>query len=855
MNLPETADILYAELIWGGNYKYLDQDISDKLATSVSFTTPKSTYSISPDSQTGGNIESSSSYVRTANITDIIKSGGSGNYSVGGVPSLLVKNNPYNNYAGYTIAIAYHDPKEPARNISLFVGSEQVGADQYSNIAEVNGFATPIDGKVYGKLYVSSQEGDSMYGGDEMKFGSTKTNLQNLSGPNNPSNNFFASQINDSSGELDESGTFGSENQTPWHSNHIGVRQGWDITAVSLDDKLTNNQTTAFAQGTSTGDSYVINALAVEIDVNSANLKFALKPPANTFCKNDNIDLSFSLANNGSTLANDIVVLDFLPKGLKLNDGSLKIDGNLPGDALVNNNGVWELHMDKINKGVATNISFSALIENIDKQIIWQPKADYSFQMVVGGDFISSQNLADQAVINQGPYCGQTLPPVAIDDSVKIKQGETASSDVLLNDYGLTGTILPETLKITVQGSHGSATIVNGKISYTPDITYSGKDELTYQICDSQSLCSEAKLLIEITPANPPIATDDSGKTEVNKDLEVDILQNDQSPNIDKSKLTISITKNPENGEVKIVNQKLVYTPKSDYVGNDTLEYKICDQMNLCDTAKVSIEVSPKPVPPDAVDDKANTLKNEPVTIDSLLNDNQQKALGIETVVNITSQPNSGKVVYENGKFNYTPNKDFVGTDQFEYEICNGFKLCDKAIVQIDIVNPIAPEPTPKDVKDPGSNELPPTPTNDVVTTILDTVKANPDTTQTNQDSSVVVDILKNDEYKKITTIIVTEKPKNGTTEINLDQKLVYTPNKGFVGDDTLKYKICNQSLCSETEVKITVKPKGIVLGDAVSLVRSGGSTVYTGGVFLGLILTLVPLSIFLSLSKKPEDV
>jgi hypothetical protein len=212
LNLPETADILYAELIWCGNYKYLDQDISDKLATSVSFTTPKSTYSISPDSQTGGNIESSSSYVRTANITDIIKSGGSGNYSVGGVPSLLVKNNPYNNYAGYTIAIAYHDPKEPARNISLFVGSEQVGADQYSNIAEVNGFATPIDGKVYGKLYVSSQEGDSMYGGDEMKFGSTKTNLQNLSGPNNPSNNFFASQINDSSGELDESGTFGSEN-------------------------------------------------------------------------------------------------------------------------------------------------------------------------------------------------------------------------------------------------------------------------------------------------------------------------------------------------------------------------------------------------------------------------------------------------------------------------------------------------------------------------------------------------------------------------------------------------------------------------------------------------------------------
>jgi uncharacterized repeat protein (TIGR01451 family) len=695
-----------------------------------------------------------------------------------------------------------------------------------------------------------------MYGGDEMKFGSTKTNLKALSGPNNPANNFFTSQINNSTGNLDKTGTFGNKNQQPGKSNIAATRQGWDVTAVNLNDHLTNNQTTAFAQGTSTGDSYVINALAVEIDVNSANLKFALKPPADTFCKDENIDLNFSLTNSGSTLANDIVVLDFLPKGLKLNENSLKINGNSPTDVLVNKNGVWELHLNKLSKGEATNISFSALIENIDKQIIWQPKADYSFQMVIGGEFISSQNLADQITIKEGPYCGQTLPPVAVDDSGKIKQGETLTSSVLENDYGLTGEILVETLKIKTQPKNGTAVIENGKIKYTPTLTYSGNDEVVYEICDTQNLCSQAKLLIQITASNPPIATDDSASTQTNQNIEIDILKNDESPNISKENLVITTIKNPENGKVEIVDQKIIYTPNTDFTGSDKFEYKICDQMNLCDTATVDILVTPKPLPPEAVDDVANTLKNQVVIIDSLQNDNEQKVSQVETVVKITNQPKSGAVVFEDNKFKYTPNTDFVGQDEFEYEICNGNNLCDKALVKVTVTDPTIKEPNPVDnSQDSGNDTIDPQDNSFDKVTPLDPVKANSDSVQTNQNTPVTVGILTNDEYKNITTIIVTNTPDNGKATINSDKQLIYTPNNDFAGTDTLTYKICNQSLCSEATVEINVKPKGIVLGDVATLVRSGGGAVYAGGVFLGLILILIPISIFTSFSKNSNDV
>jgi hypothetical protein len=278
--------------------------------------------------------------------------------------------------------------------------------------------------------------------------------------------------------------------------------------------------------------------------------------------------------------------------------------------------------------------------------------------------------------------------------------------------------------------------------------------------------------------------------------------------------------------------------------------------MNLCDTATVDILVTPKPLPPEAVDDVANTLKNQVVIIDSLQNDNEQKVSQVETVVKITNQPKSGAVVFEDNKFKYTPNTDFVGQDEFEYEICNGNNLCDKALVKVTVTDPTIKEPNPVDnSQDSGNDTIDPQDNSFDKVTPLDPVKANSDSVQTNQNTPVTVGILTNDEYKNITTIIVTNTPDNGKATINSDKQLIYTPNNDFAGTDTLTYKICNQSLCSEATVEINVKPKGIVLGDVATLVRSGGGAVYAGGVFLGLILILIPISIFTSFSKNSNDV
>ncbi len=104
-----------------------------------------------------------------------------------------------------------------------------------------------------------------------MLFGPTPGGLTSLTGPNNPVNNFFASQINNDQGQLiNGTGTFCTLNANPVTANGLtGARQGYDITNVDCSSTILPNQTTAFAIGVTTNDDYTINALGIQIGVNA----------------------------------------------------------------------------------------------------------------------------------------------------------------------------------------------------------------------------------------------------------------------------------------------------------------------------------------------------------------------------------------------------------------------------------------------------------------------------------------------------------------------------------------------------------------------------------------------------------
>ena len=71
---------------------------------------------------------------------------------------------------------------------------------------------------------------------------------------------------------------------------------------------------------------------------------------------------------------------------------------------------------------------------------------------------------------------------------------------------------------------------------------------------------------------------------------------------------------------------------------------------------------------------------------------------------------------------------------------------------------------------------------------------ANDDTAATNQDQSVIINVLTNDTDSDgtldVTSVAVITPASNGTTVANLDGTVTYTPNTGYTGGDTFGYTV-----------------------------------------------------------------
>ncbi len=273
--LPVGSTVLYAELIWGGSYANGSTNVLSSTNNPVTFQTPALSTTVSPESATSVNVTSLSTYVRTANVTNLVIQGGAGAYTVGNVTgTITVPDSTNTNHAGWTLAVVYNNPSLPFRNLSLRVGGEGVSTATGSVNVVVSGFTTPVQGTLRGRALISAQEGDVDITGDRALFGPTTSSLTALSGPNNFSTNFFASQINGDDGTLVTTGTFGTINAVNGApgTQVTGGRQGWDITNVDISSTLLNSQTTGVLQLTTNGDIYTVNANAIQIDINAPSI-------------------------------------------------------------------------------------------------------------------------------------------------------------------------------------------------------------------------------------------------------------------------------------------------------------------------------------------------------------------------------------------------------------------------------------------------------------------------------------------------------------------------------------------------------------------------------------------------------
>jgi gliding motility-associated-like protein len=189
---------------------------------------------------------------------------------------------------------------------------------------------------------------------------------------------------------------------------------------------------------------------------------------------------------------------------------------------------------------------------------------------------------------------------------------------------------------------------------------------------------------------------DDLVTTDEEVPVIIDIYANDTDlPNI--GALT---TTDPLNGTVTIddggtpnnpLDDIVTYTPDLDFNGTDSFDYTVCNSYGECSTAPVTIAVLPIV---DTNDDSIAIDVNEIRAIDSWqINDNDLPAIGTFSV----TQPTNGSVtVDDNGTPNnpsddiptYFPNNNYIGTDAFDYTVCDAIGNCSTSTITI-LINPL----------------------------------------------------------------------------------------------------------------------------------------------------------------------
>jgi gliding motility-associated-like protein len=241
----------------------------------------------------------------------------------------------------------------------------------------------------------------------------------------------------------------------------------------------------------------------------------------------------------------------------------------------------------------------------------------------------------------------------------------------------------------------------------------------------------------------------------------------------------------------------------SDNCGIDTLYLDIynltCDHIGLTPITLTAVDVNGNKsqcfssvtifgnIAPTIVDDNANTMENEPVVIDVIDNDFDEKTSIDISTLSISIKPLHGTVTINpvNGDLTYTPNKNFSGVDVLQYRICDDGIPCEpecgKAFVYITVHAVNEPPVTSDDFFSTGCISI--------SRNVLDN------------------DLDQNTDNLIINTIPVTP-PIHGTVIIDPDGTINYFPNEGFIGIDSFEYVICDNGfpvLCDTAKVYIKV--------------------------------------------------
>ncbi|NLP57874.1 Ig-like domain-containing protein, partial [Lutibacter sp. B1] len=405
--------------------------------------------------------------------------------------------------------------------------------------------------------------------------------------------------------------------------------------------------------------------------------------------------------------------------------------------------------------------------------------------------------------------------PTAVDDNVSITEDTTVATviNALSNDT-LSDDATYSTGSFVYTGANGATIIDNndGTFDYTPAVGFVGLDSFSYTICDDDTpiaTCSTATVFVNVTDEGNPVAVNDTASTiEDTLVTTVNVLDNDNT--LDNVTITDFDTIST-NGGILVSNGDgtFDYTPATGFAGVDTFTYTICDDdlpTASCSTGTVSVTVSDAGTPL-AVND-GTYIVDEDSTINRLDWSGNDTLIDGATLSSFETTTSNGGTVVDNldGTFNYVPAAGYVGTDSFEYTICDNdtpIPTCSSARIDVDVQN-VNDAPVATDDSFSGVEEA--TITGNIIT----------GSNGNGVDSDLDMDTLEVSQFiiggtvysiisGSDTSVVI---PNVGTITIGSDGSLTFVPVADYNGSvPTITYTLTDGLLTDTADVTITVTP------------------------------------------------
>jgi Calx-beta domain/Bacterial Ig domain len=341
-------------------------------------------------------------------------------------------------------------------------------------------------------------------------------------------------------------------------------------------------------------------------------------------------------------------------------------------------------------------------------------------------------------------------PPVASDSSLVLRHdrsGVVSPIAVDLDDD-------PLVFRVSVPPAHGTLTpLANGRdLLYTPAFHFVGTDEFRFVASDGAMDSNAATVTLTVTNA-VPVLTDRTFFTRHDHGVFVPLGAVDP----DGDPLVYALVALPTHGFATLAPPQIAYIPDALYVGPDAFQYLASDGIADSDTATVAIAVTNRaPV----ANDKAISLQHDMNTdVDLTGSDADADPLIFQVAVppahgTLTPVPQGPLVV----RYRYTAEAHYAGPDEFRYVANDGVQDSALATVSVTVRN-VAPTATSASFV-------------------------------TDQNTPVELQLQGFDFDGDPLTYRVDTDPSHGALEAFIGNRIRYTPEPGYSGHDSFRYRV-----------------------------------------------------------------